>query len=30
MNNASKNFNILATDLNVLYNYSDSSTKLLF
>jgi len=25
-----KNFDILATDLSVLHNYFDSSTKLLF
>jgi len=30
MNNAARNFDILATNLNVLYNYFDSSTKLLF
>jgi len=30
MSNAVKNFDILATDLSVLYNYFDSSTKLLF
>jgi len=30
MNNAAKNFNILATSLSVLHNYFDSSTKLIF
>jgi len=30
MNNVEKNFDILATVLNVLYNYFDNSTKLLF
>jgi len=30
MINAVKNFDILATDLSVLYNYFDSLTKLLF
>jgi len=30
MSNAAKNFDILATSLNVLHNYFDSSTKLLF
>jgi len=30
MNNATKNFDILATNLSVLHNYLDSSTKLLF
>jgi len=30
MSNAAKNFDILATSLSVLYNYFDSSTKLLF
>jgi len=30
MSNAAKNFDILATDLSVLRNYFDSSTKLLF
>jgi len=30
MSNAAKNFYILATNLSVLYNYFDSSTKLLF
>jgi len=30
MNNAAKNFDILATSLSVLHNYLDSSTKLLF
>jgi len=30
MCNIAKNFNILATDLSVLHNYFDSSTKLLF
>jgi len=30
MNNVAKNFDILATDLSVLHNYFDSSTKLLF
>jgi len=30
MSNAAKNFDILATSLSVLHNYSDSSTKLLF
>jgi len=30
MSNVAKNFNILATSLSVLYNYFDSSTKLLF
>jgi len=30
MSNAAKNFDILTTDLIVLYNYFDSSTKLFF
>jgi len=30
INNAAKSFDILATDLSVLHNYFDSSTKLLF
>jgi len=30
MSNAVKSFDILATSLSVLYNYFDSSTKLLF
>jgi len=30
MSNATKNFNILATSLSVLYNYFDNSTNLLF
>jgi len=30
MNNAAKNVDILATNLSVLRNYFDSSTKLLF
>jgi len=30
MNNAVKNFNVLTISLSVLYNYFDSSTKLLF
>jgi len=30
LSNAAKNFYILATSLSVLYNYFDSSTKLLF
>jgi len=30
MSNAARNFNILTTVLTVLYNYTDSSTKLLF
>jgi len=30
MSSAATNFNILATSLNVLHNYFDSSTKLLF
>jgi len=30
MSNAAKNFDILATSLNVLHNYFDSLTKLLF
>jgi len=30
MSNAAKNFDILATSLNVLYNYFDSLIKLLF
>jgi len=30
MSNAAKNFNILATSLNVLHNYFDGSTKLFF
>jgi len=30
MSNATKNFDILVTGLNVLHNYFDSSTKLLF
>jgi len=30
MSNAAQNIDILATSLNVLYNYFDSSTKLLF
>jgi len=30
MNDIAKNFDILATGLNVLRNYFDSSTKLLF
>jgi len=30
MSNAAKNFDILATSLNVLHNYCNSSTKLLF
>jgi len=30
MNNAAKNFDILATSLSILHNYFDSSTKLLF
>jgi len=30
ISNVAKNFNILATSLNVLHNYFDSSTKLLF
>jgi len=30
MNNDAKNFDILATNLSVLYNYFDSSKKLLF
>jgi len=30
MSKAAKNFDILATDLSVLHNYFDSSTKLLF
>jgi len=29
MNNAAKNFDILATSFSVLHNYFDSSTKLL-
>jgi len=30
MSNAAKNFDILTTNLNVLQNYFDNSTKLLF
>jgi len=30
MSNIAKNFDILATSLNVLHNYFDSSTKFLF
>jgi len=30
INNAAKNFDILATGLSVLHNYFDSSIKLLF
>jgi len=30
MNNAAKNFDVLANDLSVLHNYFDSSTKLIF
>jgi len=30
MSNAAKDFDILATSLNVLHSYFDSSTKLLF
>jgi len=30
MSDAAKNFDILATDLSVLHNYFNSSTKLLF
>jgi len=30
MSNGPKNFDTLATGLNVLHNYFDSSTKLLF
>jgi len=30
MSNAAKNFYILTISLSVLYNYFDSSTKLLF
>jgi len=30
MNNAAKNFDVLATGLSVLHNYLDGSTKLLF
>jgi len=30
MSNAAKNFDILATNLSVLHNYFDSSTKLFF
>jgi len=30
LNNAAKNFDILATNLSVLHSYFDSSTKLLF
>jgi len=30
MSNAAKNFDSLATNLSVLHNYLDSSTKLLF
>jgi len=30
MNNAAKNFDILATGLSVLHNYLDNSTKLFF
>jgi len=30
MSNAAKNFDILAMNLSVLYNYFNSSTKLLF
>jgi len=30
MSNAAKNFNILATNLSILRNYFDSSTKLSF
>jgi len=30
MSNAAKNFAILTIDLSVLYNYFNSSTKLLF
>jgi len=30
MSNAAKNFDILATSLNVLHNYFDSSIKLFF
>jgi len=30
MNNAAKNFDLLATNLSVLHNYFDSSTKLFF
>jgi len=30
MRNATKNFDILTTSLNVLHNYFDNSTKLLF
>jgi len=30
MSNVVKNFDILATNLSVLHNYFDSSTKLLF
>jgi len=30
MSVAAKNFDILATNINVLHNYFDSSTKLLF
>jgi len=30
MSNATENFDILATSLGILHNYSDSSTKLFF
>jgi len=30
MSNVAKNFDILATNLSVLHNYFDSSTKLYF
>jgi len=30
MSNAAKNFDILGTNLSVLHNYFDSSTKLLY
>jgi len=30
MSDAAKNFDILTTSLNILHNYFDSSTKLLF
>jgi len=30
MSNAAKNFDILATNLSVLYNYFDNSIKLLY
>jgi len=30
MSNAAKNFDILKFSLNILHNYFDSSTKLLF